>query len=207
MNKTQMDFIQAYNRVALWNTVAGNTKWSVTKIDQQAGYVESEIGELELNCRTVFETSEDKLGAIIDDIADIFVTSAFLHYMTSNGQCPLYDMSLVHIKSMSYNNMVGQLTPWNALSQIYGVYDDFDIIAAINKVMDSNFTKMIPVEFQGKIDETRQQFNQELGPDGYYMHQSGGYVTFKRKEDDKIMKPAGWFKNPVGLKDTIFKQK
>jgi hypothetical protein len=208
MNKTQMDYIAAYNRVAYWNAIAGNTNWTITKIDQQVEYVESEIGELEVSNRTLFESSEDKLEAIIDDIADIFVTASFLHYMTSGGLCPLYSMDLNHVdrlETYAYNELARGMTAWNALNRVYAVYEDFDIILAISKVMDSNFTKMIPLEFAGAIEDAKAYFDKELGACEYYIHQSGGFVTFKRRADDKIMKPANWFKKPNNLKECIFK--
>jgi hypothetical protein len=203
-----MDYIAAYNRVAYWNTIAGNTNWTITKIDQQAEYVESEIGELEVSNRARFESSDDKLESIIDDISDIFVTSSFLHYMTSGGLCPIYAMDLNHvdrIETYAYNNLARGMTAWNALNRVYAVYEDFDIILAINKVMDSNFTKMIPLEFTDAIEEAKTYFDKELGVGEYNIHQNNGFAVFKRRSDDKIMKPVNWFKKPNNLKECILK--
>lgn len=201
MSPLQFGLIDVYNRVALWNTIAGNDYRSVDAemIRNQKARVREEIGELRSSLYDGM-LDDDILVGVIDDLADIFVTSAFLEYMKT-GLCPIYEIeSFPYITDVF--RLANDITPENALMKVCANFTFVDIVQAVDIVMDSNFTKFVSSLDQQTITDSVKKLAHENPGDKIYTVVSGGLVVFKRASDNKILKPTT-YKPPMDLSSCI----
>lgn len=202
MNKLKQQFINLYNDVARWNFVAGNTSYDMSDIKNQTLYTQSEIKELEDNQKAYFDTKTARYTAYIDDICDIFVTSAFRDYQLNKfSSCFLYELT-PQTKSLKDLQPANTLTPTCALGFVFADWEEFDIIGAIEKVQQSNWSKFIPIQYAGAIADSVEKLTLEHGE--VYTVENEGYCIIKRKSDNKILKPTTYFK-PQNLKMCLYK--
>lgn len=202
MDLLKREYIDAYNRVAHWNTIAGNISHEKKDIDNQIGYTLSEIKELRDNQKTIFADKTMQMAAYIDDLADIFVTSAFFNYqMNMFNSCSIYQYD---IEQRSIFDIPKNLDEHNALRIMCSSWKEFDMIHAIQKVMDSNFSKFVPIKFMGIVTESLEKLQSEHG--NVYIVENQGYAVFKRESDNKILKPLT-YRPPFLLTETIYQFK
>lgn len=199
MNLLKREYIDAYNRVAQWNFIAGNTSHDSSAMSNQILYTLSEIDELRDHQKTVYADRDVQFTAYIDDLADIFVTSAFFNFqMNAFNTCSIYQYD---IEERSIFDIPSGLDEHNALRIMCSDWKEFDMISAINKVMDSNFTKFVPLKFMGVVAESFEKLSDEHG--SVYVVENQGYAVFKRESDNKILKPIT-YRSPDNLAETIY---
>jgi hypothetical protein len=199
MNLLKREYIDAYNRIAQWNFIAGNTSHESSDMANQITYTLSEIDELREHQKTVYADRDVQLTAYIDDLSDIFVTSSFFNFqMNAFNTCSIYHYD---IEERSIFDIPSSLDEHNALRIMCSDWKEFDMISVITKVMDSNFTKFVPLKFMGVVAESFEQLSNEHG--SVYIVENQGYAVFKRESDNKILKPIT-YRSPDNLAETIY---
>lgn len=169
-----------YDDVVEWNLVGrGRHSRDPRVVDNQLRFTESEYKEL------IDANKEDNLVEVLDAFGDIFVTATYLHFLE-----PTHMLLSKYYKCLEVaNNTLGHSR----------------FVMVIEEVMKSNWTKYPELDDTGIKKELK--IFKRKGIDVYTrkhkMSDGRTLVVFKRKEDDKIMKPSS-FKGPdiKGLMDS-----
>lgn len=204
MNFKKFKLIQQYNRVLLWNEFAGK-KVNDSPFNQ-IERVREEISELNVTTSVPIGNDYERKVLLVDDLADIFVTAAFLDNMNYGGtRCSVYGYDTNEIvdellMNQNYHEIKTIITVDNALKIVSEMAlsecnESFDLLGAIEHVMDSNFSKYIPRGAKNWLDIALKQFESE-GVD-VYVEDSQLYHAVKRVGDDKIMKPTVCYRPPA----------
>lgn len=202
MNYKKFKLIQQYNRVLVWNGFAGKTVDEPTL--NQIERVREEITELNVTTSVPIGNDYDRKVQLVDDLADIFVTAAFLDNMNYAGtRCSVYcygtnDKIDELLANRNYHELKSFITVDNALKVVSEIAlsdknDCFDLLGAIENVMDSNFSKFIP---RGANNWLALALDEYKDKEDVYVVDSSLYHVIKRKHDDKIMKPSVCYRKP-----------
>jgi hypothetical protein len=122
MDYKKFKLIQQYNRVAMWNDFAGNSPHDDPS--NQLDRVIEEMKEFKGHTETPIGADYARKVAIVDDLADIFVTAAYLDYMNFHGsRCSVYgyrpnDKIDSYLISGNYHELRNVITPENALKVV-----------------------------------------------------------------------------------------
>lgn len=206
MDYRKYALLKQYDRIAMWNAFAGNeaylacSKTQQLNVTNQRKRIEEEINELKEHVtKTDYPSERERLVAILDDFADIFVTGAYHDYMVKEAKgCGVYAQSETdYINNLlmtdDFATIANEITVENAIkitSQIALTtkFKKFDLVGAVECVMDVNFSKFIPVGAKVWLEETKQLYKDE----DIYITTGEVYHSVRRKGDNKILKPSGF---------------
>lgn len=204
-----------YNRVILWNTIAGNTdKPRECLVDIYTKLVEEERKEL----LEAYDAKDAK--GFLKELADCLVVGSFLFYVEDDGDQQLLNLSGIEEDDIEY--LVTADHRFLDYAMDLGRYEDLaysvdaNMIGVLHEVMDSNFSKFVsvheavtggsvrkseyaegvPTSGQSRGGDLSQVCKQiEENSEGRYTgvtsRECNGYIVF-RDDKGKIMKPPSY---------------
>lgn len=206
----------SYEMIILWNQLAGKDNKDQETLAMQLERVKEEVDEF-LSLKKASSENRSHYRMMMNEACDMFVTAGFLNYL-KGGVFPSFDevkgVNLDFDKSLTKN--IEMMTGVNEEIEVkeivkgftaLAIFIDefktelvskllkpivlFDVVGALDAVILSNFSKYVQSD-QENAKFITDQTVKRYGKDQIDMTENSGFLIFKRKSDDKVMKPYGY---------------